>query len=153
MSVVPAVLAEALQAAADRAAEAETSFRRESTQRIATLARERSFAYRKLNLVRAVAGAVVMAENEDAVAGLAGAVLRREFGWSSDSDARAAVLDRFAPVALAIFRSFVSPEKDSGCADVLAALAAFEAWYAETHSGPFWALFDHYVPETPVIDF
>jgi hypothetical protein len=37
--------------------------------------------------------------------------------------------------------------------DIGDALARFEAWYAATHSGPFWALFEHYVTETPVVDF
>lgn len=153
MTVVPPILAQALQADAERAAAAEASFRRESAQRIAGLARERSFAFRKLNLVRAIAEAVANAETEDAVPALAGAMLRHEFGWSGDSDAQKTVLEHFVPVARAIFRSLDPQAPESGCADVLAALTAFEAWYADTHTGPLWALFDHYVPETPVVDF
>jgi hypothetical protein len=152
MSMVPAVLV-ALGDAAHRAAEAEASFRREAAQQVAVLARERSFAYRRLNLAQAVAAAVANAEKEDAAAGLASAVLRHEFGWSGDSDAQTAVFDRFAPVAFAIFRSLSPEAQESGGADVLAALTAFETWYAEAHTGPFWALFDHYVPETSVVDF
>ena len=33
------------------------------------------------------------------------------------------------------------------------ALAAFEAWYAETRKSPFWDLFECYIPETPRVDF
>jgi len=36
---------------------------------------------------------------------------------------------------------------------LFAALASFEAWYRDTHPGPFWALFDHDMPETPLVDF
>ena len=32
-------------------------------------------------------------------------------------------------------------------------LKNFERWYAETHTGPFWVLFENYMPETPVVDF
>jgi len=34
-----------------------------------------------------------------------------------------------------------------------AALAQFETWYAQTHTTPFWTLFEHYIPETPRVDF
>jgi hypothetical protein len=33
------------------------------------------------------------------------------------------------------------------------ALAAFEAWYAGNRPTPFWVLFEHYIPETPQVDF
>ena len=32
-------------------------------------------------------------------------------------------------------------------------LAQFEAWYREAHGTPFWILFEHYMPETPLVDF
>ena len=38
-------------------------------------------------------------------------------------------------------------------ADIGAALAAFEAWYAAVHGRSFWVLFEHYIPETPRVDF
>jgi len=37
--------------------------------------------------------------------------------------------------------------------DVAAALGEFEAWYAAAHGSAFWVLFDHYMPETPRVDF
>ena len=31
--------------------------------------------------------------------------------------------------------------------------ALFEAWYAEAHGVEFWSLFEHPMPETPLVDF
>jgi hypothetical protein len=33
------------------------------------------------------------------------------------------------------------------------ALAEFEMWYRSTHSDAFWIHFEHYIPETPRVDF
>ena len=66
------------------------------------------------------------------------------------------MLTHFAPVAAAIFLAHACEaegEGEAGQADVRAALASFETWYAETHEKPFWALFEHYIPETPLVDF
>ena len=153
MTAVAPALLEALQAAADRAAEAETAFRRDSARRLSLLERERSFAFRRLNLMRAVAAAIAEAKDEDGAVLAAGAALYEELAWSDDSEARRAVLDRFASVARALFRG-LAPEPPPNASDLLReALASFEDWYAQTHAGPFWALFDQYVTATPVVDF
>ncbi len=78
-----------------------------------------------------------------------------ELGWTSDSEARAAVVARFAPVAEAVCPCAVIGCGSAGEPGRCAArrCAAFEAWYAETHAKPFWALFEHYIPETPLVDF
>jgi hypothetical protein len=34
-----------------------------------------------------------------------------------------------------------------------AELEAFEAWFEGAHGKSFYALFDQYVPEVPVVDF
>jgi hypothetical protein len=143
-----------LQAAADGAADAETAFRRESAQRIAALERERTFAFRRLNFVRGVAGAVSGAEDAEAAVASALGILRAQLDWSSASAARDAVLARFTPVAQAIFAAGAPAEQRSAqVPDVRQELAAFETWYAETHAGPFWNLFENYLRETPVVDF
>ncbi len=58
MTAAMTAFLDALKAAADEAEVAEKQFRREAAQRIAGLERERSFAFRRLNLMRAVAAAV-----------------------------------------------------------------------------------------------
>ena len=78
--------------------------------------------------------------------------LERAIGWDTDSEARTEVLDRFASVAQAVFFSF-APPAEAPPQPVDAALGEFEAWYASTRTTPFWTLFEHYMPETPLVDF
>jgi hypothetical protein len=143
-----------LKRATERTAAAENDFRREIAQRIKTLENERAFAFRRFNLMRAIADVVASAESEEIAVAGATALLRAKLGWSSDSEARTAVLSRFAPVAQAMFASLASSDnEDAPPPDVIAALGEFERWYDETHPNPFWTLFENYIPETPVVDF
>ena len=143
---------EDLAAAARDAEAAEAAFRREIAAKIAGLEQQRAFAFRRLNLMQAIAEAVGPAEDEPTAMAYALAALRARLGWESDSEARAAVLARFAPVAQAVFAT-LKPNDDNGKADVAAALAQFETWYAQTQTTPFWTLFEHDIPETPRVDF
>lgn len=152
MTAAPSFL-DTLEVAAKRAVQAESDFRRELTARAKVLERERAFAHRRLNFMRAIADAVVTAESEETAVAAAGAVLRTKLGWSSDSDARALVLARFVPVAQQVFASLISASDAAIASDVMQALAAFETWYCGTHPNPFWALFEHFMPETPLVDF
>jgi hypothetical protein len=148
-------LLDTLKAAAEQAGQTEAAYRRETVQRIAALERERTFAFRRLNLMRAVVASVASVETEEEAVAQAATALCAEVGWDGGSEARTVVLDQFAVVTKAIFADLdcdadLSP---GDAAAVLAALASFEAWYGATHTGPFWALFDQYVPQTSVVDF
>ncbi len=143
---------EDLRVAARDAEAAEAGFRREVTARISDLEQQRAFAFRRLNLMLAIAEAAGPAEDEPTAMAYALAALRARLNWESDSEARAAVLARFAPVAQAVFASLM-PDDDNSAADVAAALTQFETWYLQTHTAPFWTLFEHYIPETPRVDF
>ena len=179
MTVASMEFLDALKAAAEEAEQAEGQFRREIAQRVALLERERTFAYRRLNLMRAVTKAVAGAENEEAAVASALDALCDKLGWSAASQAREEVLAQFTPVAQSVFQRLDKPPSPSSPAQaaevdvhppeektdppgkaaheprlgVQDALAAFEAWYAGSHQVPFWALFDHYIPETPRVDF
>ncbi|MDB5617160.1 hypothetical protein [Tardiphaga sp.] len=153
---------DSLRRAAHASAVAEEEFRSQIAARIRHLEQERSFAYRRFNLINEVSGAVASAESEEIAVAVGSAVLRAKLGWVSDSEARIAVVSAFAPVAQAMFGSLapaesadkLKSEPKSGLKpDVMAALAQFEAWYLETHPGAFWVLFENYIPETPVVDF
>jgi hypothetical protein len=146
---------DALAAAAEAAKAAETRFRQEAAQRIAALERERAVAYRRLNLMRAIADTLAEMDDEQVAGARACVELRGKLGWSSDSEARTQVLERFAPVGRAVFRSFApaADEQASPTVSVAAALAEFESWYARERGTPFWLLFDQYVVETPLVDF
>ena len=143
---------EALEAVARAAGAAETAFRREAAERIKVLERERSHAFRRVNLLRPIAEAVKRAESEEMAVAGSQAFLRAKLGWSGDSEARSAVVTQFAKVAQALF-VVLHPAEERPPADVLAVLRDFEAWYEAAHGKPFWGLFDQPMPETPLVDF
>jgi len=152
MTLGAAAFVDTLQAAATSAEKAEEEVRREAAGRIAAVEQERAFAFRRLNLMRALADAMAPAEEEEIAVAAALAGLRSRLGWSADSEARGDVLARFAPVAQAMFRNSTASDH-AAVAPIRNALADFEDWYAASHPAPFWALFDHYIPETPLVDF
>jgi hypothetical protein len=162
MTAVLASLLDTLKADAARAGDTEAAYRSETVQRIAVLERERSFAFRRLNLMRAVIAALAGVETEEEAVARAATALCETVGWDAISEARTAVIEQFTPVAKAVFAE-IKGEPDPSASEeraasydgptALAALAAFEAWYRETHTGPFWALFDQYRPQTSVVDF
>jgi hypothetical protein len=158
MKPTPSFLDE-LKSAAENSSQAEDAFRREIAARTKEFERERAFAFRRLNLMRAIAEVVAGAEGEEIAVAAATAVLRAKLGWGSDSEARDIVISQFAPVAQAMFAS-LSPDsatpsgkKGKPAPNVIKRLTEFEAWYADTHPQPFWVLFENYMPETPVVDF
>ena len=138
-----------LEAAASQAGEAETAFRQSVGARIAALEQERQIAFRRLNLMRALAESMAYADDDAAALGAGRAMLAGRLGWQAMSEAREEVLDRFAPVAQALRRD----DAADGPADPARMLADFEAWYAATRGTPFWRLFDTVMPETPLVDF
>jgi hypothetical protein len=145
---------DALKLSADQSAVAENEFRSQIAARIKELEKQRSFAFRRLNLMKEVSSVIASAESEEIAVAAATAVLRAKLGWASDSEARVAVVSSFAPVAQAMFASLAPMESDKEPKpDVIRTLSEFEAWYETTHPNPFWVLFDNYMPETPVVDF
>jgi hypothetical protein len=143
---------ETLDAAAKGAATSETAYRREAAERIKHLERERSFAFRRVNLMKPIADAAARAESEEMAVAGSQAILRAKLGWSIDSEAHSTVLTEFAKVAQALFAT-LHPTEERPAADVLALLTDFEAWYEAAHRKPFWDLFDQPMPETPLVDF
>jgi hypothetical protein len=141
-----------LKAAAEAAKAAEGNFRRDAATRLVKLEQERAFAFRRFNLMQAIAEAVASAESEEVAVAGAFAVLSMRLGWSSDSEARSEVTTHFAPVALAAFRASTL-EEEGPATNLHDALADFENWYAETRGSPFWTLFEQQMPDTPVVDF
>ena len=149
MTVTTRFLVE-LKTAAEAAKVAEGSFRRDAAVRIAALEQERAFAFRRLNLMQAIAEAMASAESEEIAVASAFATLRTRLGWNSDSEARSEVIARFGQVVLAMFRA---PDEEESANNVPEVLAGFEHWYAETRGSPFWLLFEHQIPDTPRVDF
>jgi hypothetical protein len=144
MTDTAAALIETLGAAATAASTAEQDHQKEAARRAAELREQRAFAWRRLNLVRATTAAVRGADGPEAIAAAGRRTLLAEAGWSGATEAQREVADRFVPVAEALAAG--------GEADPAAALAAFEAWYAETRQAPFLALMEREVVELPLVE-
>jgi hypothetical protein len=142
-----------LHSAAQRADRAEDELQREIVERRKAIEQMRKFAYRRFNFMQTVAGAAMGAESREAAIDGALASMRNSLGWFGDSEARSETMADFVPVAEAIFASVSPPEAEPLEADVLVALAQFEAKYLDKRGAPFWSLFENYFPETPVVDF
>lgn len=142
---------------------AEDAYRREIAEKMAALERQRAFAFRRLNLVRTIAESVAAAPDEERAAALGNAACMREIGWTGASEPQREVMARFAPVAVAIWRVAVAASADPASAgeqekeaakpaEIDAAFADFEAWYAANRKGTFWNLMDQEPLNLPLVE-
>jgi hypothetical protein len=147
----PPALFSTLEAAAHAADAEETAFRREAAARIETLERARTFAFRRLNVLRTMAEAARRAPDTDASIAAQLALIRDRLSWeNAEDETPRAVLERLSALATCIDAEVrANAPSDDPCAE----LARFEDWYTDRFGGPFWGLFDRYSPETPVVDF
>lgn len=140
----------------ERAAEAarltEDSYRKEAALRIAALERERSHAFRRLNLVRNATKAIADAAEPDKAVARARFALAQSLGWGEIGPPQERVLDRLTPFLEALQADFSAPGR-SAAAVAMDALRGFENWYRAETGSDFYALFDRYMPETPRVDF
>jgi hypothetical protein len=147
-----------LNDAARGASVAEETFRREAAERIATLGRARAFAFRRLNLVKAIVAAMATAEDHPAAMAHATAAFLREVNWSGASESQREVVEKFLPVANAIWDARQAGESDEGkgesegAAAVEQQLAAFEQWFERNRNGPFLSLMDGEALELPLVE-
>jgi CHAD domain-containing protein len=142
----------ALESEAKARETAEAEFRREMNRKVAELAEARAFAFRRMNVMRALFDMVSGAKDREAAIAKAVRALRDRLGWVEDSEARTEVLERYAGIAAASFDA-THPREEGEAPDPATALAEFEEWYASTREKPFWVLFEHYMPETQLVDF
>ena len=144
-----------LASRAEEAGAAEAAFRTEAEARAAALAHARAEAHRRANFLRLVATSAISAESPETAEIAAFSLIRSRFGWDEETPARAEVLAHFAPLARALYAAARPEEerREEEEIDPAKALAAFENWYAETRESSFWDLFEHYMPDTPRVDF
>lgn len=140
----------------------EKEFRRTMASRVAALAEARAFANRRMNLMKSLFATVGQAESEEIALAAATTALRTRLGWRDDSEAREEVLAEYAKVAAAAFVATREADADedriltastADTPDIGTVLAGFEEWYVEARGKPFWVLFEHYMPETQLVDF
>lgn len=137
--------------AAEAARLAEHSCRQNAARQIALLERERSTAYRRLNLVRDATKALVDAAEPNAALALARFVLAQSLGWDEIGPPQERILDRLVPCLEALQAGLAgTPGSDAVARQ---ALLDFESWYRAETGSDFYALFDRYMPETPRVDF
>lgn len=138
---------EALEAAAVAAQDHEKRFRAEAAREIERLERERVFAFRRIRLAKLLAAAAPAGASADDAIAAGRRAVGEEFGWDTEGERHKAVLDRVGDLHRALL------DAPAGGQPPTAALAAFESWY-QGHAGQsFYALFDQYVPEAPLVDF
>jgi flavin-dependent dehydrogenase len=152
MKPVVAELVAEYEAAAKAAQQAEGALRKRLADEIARSERNRAFAFRRTRLVRALATAAAAAEAEDIALAAQSQAVRDELGWTGASAAYDAILDRLRIVGRVVWLCVRGADEAASVA-VHAELVAFESWFEATHGKSFYALFDQYVPEVPVVDF
>lgn len=113
--------------------------------------------------MRSLFAVVSQAEQEEIAVAAAIAGLRNRLGWREDSPARDEVLAEYAKLAAAAFAATRVCQGDEAAApdnrgdevqrDMAEALSVFETWYQTARGKPFWILFEHYMPETQLVDF
>lgn len=136
-----------LREAAEASERQETAFRRDSERRLEALVRARAIAYRRYNLLKAMAQAAAACERHEDAAAAALDLALAETGWSEDDAAYREVRGELAATAAAIA---AAPPADEA---VLAAFARFEAWYRERFAGAFLDLLERERAFLPVVDF
>ena len=129
---------------------AEMALRQRMAEEIAKLERQRAFAFRRTRLVKALAG--VIDPDPDAAAAAQRLAITDEIGWSGTSAIETTILDRLKPVGHAVWQCACEAEGATP-AKVYDTLEEFETWYEGQYGKPFYALFDVYVVEAPVVDF
>ena len=114
----------------------------------------RIVCFRRVRLVKLLAGASANAETVDAAIAAQCAAVADEFGWDATRADHKTVLDALQTPGRAVYTALSQPDGADAAVDTIAAdLAAFESWY-QAHAGQsFYALFDQYVPQAPLVDF
>ncbi|MBU3029442.1 hypothetical protein [Paracoccus marinaquae] len=142
----------ALKARAEEANRNEIRHQQEAARRAAELRDIRAFAWRRLNILRAVAAAV-RGEAEEEPALLAGqAAMLRDTGLNLATQPRRDLAERFRPVTRAVWLATREEAEDAAAEAALAAFAEFEAWHLQDRETPFLALMEREIPELPLVE-
>ena len=147
-----AVYLDGLDRRAREASVAEEQFRKEAARQTEQLKNERVFAYRRLNLLRAIGRAVATAKDEAEAQGSGRSVFYREVGWNGTTQAQRDVAEQFTPVILAIWNAAGPDREVDEESSVPETLAAFERWFEESRSTAFLNLMEREVVELPLVE-
>lgn len=152
MSAASQALVAEFEAAATAAQQAEEALRKKMAAEVAHLERQRAFAFRRMRLVRILTAAAMEQASEEAAVAAQRCGVRDDLGWSGTGEAHEAILARLQPVGRAVWQCTCGA--DGGTPHrVGVELKAFEDWFEAEHGKSFYALYDQYFPEVPVVDF
>jgi hypothetical protein len=146
-------IAGAFQQAATAAKSGEDAYRKTAAAEIARLVAERVTAFRRVRLIEILETAAVTVPDAAEASGAQRRRLCEELGWDGDSAAQAEVLDRLAPLCRAIADRVHQAHRGHADQPLMQELNDFERWFEASRKASFYALFDIYVQETPVVDF
>jgi len=146
-------LVAAFESAAQVAQDAEARLRKSMAEEIARIERERAFAFRRTRLIRLLASSATGSENEQSALAAQSQAVCGELGLSVDNPAHKEIIEHLEPLGKAVWQCACASEEqvDSGAAN--AALREFEQWFETARGQTFYALFEHYIPDTPLVDF
>ncbi|MGE8942207.1 hypothetical protein ACO2I3_09870 [Leptospira interrogans] len=140
------------EAAAETAQETEIAVRKKLADEVARLERERTFAFRRVRLVRTLLNAAEVHDSESDALMAERRAICNELDWNGETEMQSTILDRLQPVALGIWKCTCA-DTEQGSAEITQELQAFETWHETAYGKSFYALFDRYVPQVPVVDF
>jgi hypothetical protein len=131
---------------------AEDEFRNNISKRMRELEEERAFAFRRLNLVKAIGAAVLGAKDEDEAKEQGASAFLTEVSWTGGSQSQRDVVARFEPVALALWAASKPEATAQDTANVSKELAAFEEWFGQNREAAFLTLMQQELPELPLVE-
>ena len=137
---------------AREASAAEEQFRKEAAKRAEQLKNERVFAFRRLNLLRAIGRAVAAAKDEGEAQRSGRDALFREVLWSGVTPPQQEAAERFTPVILAVWAATGPNRESEDGASVADAMAEFESWFEENRNTAFLNLMEREVVELPLVE-
>lgn len=139
-----------LEGAARAASAREEEYRREFAKKVREHEQERAFAFRRLNLMKAIGESVSGAKDEDEAKAKGQAAFERELGWTGATEMQRQTTEHFLPVVMASWRAAQPGTVESQA--VSSALADFEVWYANNRKGPFLTLLEQEAVELPLVE-
>jgi hypothetical protein len=145
---------EDLRRRAEEAARTEAEYRSEARDRLAALEQARILAYRRVEMIDALARTVAAGEDRVTATDAGVSTLSDMTGWSSADAAYDEVRQQLSAVADQAWLAEHPAEADGKPVDVVQAFVRFEAWYAERFKAAFTSLIARDAPSlTPLVDF
>lgn len=150
-----------LRAIAETREREEDAFRRESEERLKTLAAARIAAYRRYHLLKGMAEAAQACATSEGVVPAELDFVLAETGWSEADAGYAEVRERLTEAASAVEAALKAQASAAasgeagprGAATPIDAFQRFEAWYRERFGSEFLDLLNRERAFLPVVDF